>query len=193
MRFRTVALAAGLSVGLTQTTDAFLHKGADRPSSRTDSRRLIAVTFVTTNLGSWPRWLARDLGQGHNIPARLWGESVAPARWRTAIAESFARSFLAQHLSLLAPGAQVTDFVLVSNSSAASAARSASSSFGGLQVLGRPSFAFKNDRMIMVDSTALRTSASRRRRPSIRRGSASPRRRGCPRGRATSVTNVGNP
>jgi cysteine-rich repeat protein len=165
MRFRTVALAAGLSVGLTQTTDAFApHKGADRPfvANGLSPRAHRSATFITTSLAQhgldgWRAIWDRDT----DVPARLWGEPIAApgAMANPAIAESVARAFLAQHLSLLAPGAQITDFVLVSNQLGGFGdVRSVGfeQRVGGLRVVGGAiNFAFKNDRLVMIGSTAL--------------------------------------
>jgi MYXO-CTERM domain-containing protein len=165
MRFRTVALAAGLSVGLTQNTDAFApHKGADRPfvANGLAPRAHRNATFITTTLAQhgldgWRAIWDRDT----DIPTRLWGEPIAApgAMANPAVAESVARTFLAEHLSLLAPGAQITDFVLVSNQLGGFGdVRSVGfeQRLGGLRVLGGAiNFAFKHDRLIMVGSTAL--------------------------------------
>ena len=108
-------------------------------------------------LADWTGIYDHDTG----VPVRMWGPgqpapgSVASA----AVAEAWARGFLAAHLDVLAPGASPDDFVVVANQLDA---RGELRSVGfaqrahGLAVLGGTvSFAFKRDRMIMSGSTAL--------------------------------------
>ena len=64
-------------------------------------------------LSGWHAQWDRDT----DVPLRAWGPSIAAPGTASdpGAAEAFARTFLAQHLELLAPGAQVADFVLVAN------------------------------------------------------------------------------
>lgn len=93
------------------------------------------------------------------IPSQLWGGSLpaAGANKSPAIAESSARAFIADHLALLAPGADIKDFILVTNveeqhiRSVAFEQRA-----HGLRVLGgQLSVSFKHDRLFLVRSQAL--------------------------------------
>lgn len=94
-----------------------------------------------------------------NVPSRLWGPGLAApgANASPALAEQHARRLLAQHLPLLAPGAQLSDFALVSNHtdgelrSIGFVQRAA----GRRVVGGQISFRFKNDRMFLIGSEAL--------------------------------------
>jgi len=96
-----------------------------------------------------------------DVPVRLWGpgQLASGSMASPAIAEAWARQFLAAHLDMLAPGATASDFVLVANELNPSGdLRSVGFAqyAGGIAVLGGSiSFAFKNDRMIMAGSTAL--------------------------------------
>ncbi len=96
-----------------------------------------------------------------DVPLRLWGPGVAaPGAVRDgAIAEAAARRFLATHLALLAPGARVGDFELVSNQLGGSKdVRSLGfvQRAGGVPVLGGAiGMSFKADRLVMIGSTAL--------------------------------------
>jgi hypothetical protein len=105
--------------------------------------------------GSWHAvW---DTATG--VPVRIWGSGIsAPGAMAHAdVAEQAARQFLADHLSLLAPGAQLSDFVLAANvydgNIRAVGFRQLS---GGIPVLGgQISFEFKNDRLFVIGSEAL--------------------------------------
>ena len=108
-------------------------------------------------LTDWTAIYDHDTG----VPVRLWGPGQAAPGSVTsaAVAEAWARGFLAAHLGVLAPGASPEDFVVVANQLDA---RGELRSVGfaqrahGLAVLGGTvSFAFKHDRMIMSGSTAL--------------------------------------
>lgn len=166
MRLRTIGLAAALSTALFQTSSAVVRpKGADDPvvaagkAPRTHRATEWSRDSQLAALGL-PGWTAlwdRDT----NVPVRMWGPATftAGAMKDPAIAEGAARQFLAQHLALLAPGSQLSDFVLVANQVGGSGdVRSLGFQqlSGGVKVLGGAvSFSFKNDRMIMVGSTAL--------------------------------------
>jgi hypothetical protein len=94
-----------------------------------------------------------------NVPSRIWGPGLpAPgAMASAAVAEQHARRLLAEHIGLLAPGAAVTDFVLVSNHSDGDI-RSIGfeqRALGRRVVGGQVSFRFKRDRMFMIGSEAL--------------------------------------
>src|ERR1700733_10161905 len=70
--------------------------------------------FVQRAGGSWNA--AWDAATG--VPQQIWGSGIlAPGAIASpAIAARIARQVLADHIALLAPGAQVSDFDLVSNS-----------------------------------------------------------------------------
>lgn len=94
-----------------------------------------------------------------NVPSRIWGPGLpAPgAMTDPAVAEAHARRLLAEHLALLAPGAAITDFVLVSNHTDGDI-RSVGfeQRAGGRRVVGgQVSFRFKRDRMFLIGSEAL--------------------------------------
>ena len=105
--------------------------------------------------GAWQAGWDRATG----VPNRIWGSGIpAPGAVANAeVAARFARAALADHLALLAPGASLADFTLVSNSS-----DGALRSVGFLQkhdgrfvVGGQISFRFKRDRLFVIGSEAL--------------------------------------
>jgi hypothetical protein len=105
--------------------------------------------------GTWRA--AWDAATG--VPSRLWGPGLpAPgAMASAATAEQHARRVLADHLALLAPGAAITDFVLVANHTDGDI-RSVGfeQRAGGLRVVGgQVSFRFKRDRLFLIGSEAL--------------------------------------
>src|SRR5262245_53017066 len=102
--------------------------------------------------GAWSA--AWDAATG--VPNRIWGDGIpAPgANASAAIAEQVARRVLAAYLDLLAPGASVADFELVSNHSDGEI-RSVGfvQRAGGLRVVGgQASFRFKRDRLYVIGS-----------------------------------------
>ncbi|HEY5927495.1 MAG TPA: hypothetical protein VIV11_37680 [Kofleriaceae bacterium] len=111
--------------------------------------------FITQRGSKWQAsW---DVATG--VPSRIWGAGIpAPGSTRdAAIAERFAREFLADHIALLAPGAAATDFVLASNHLDGSL-RSVGfyQRVSGRRVIGgQVSFRFKADRMFAIGSEAL--------------------------------------
>lgn len=103
-----------------------------------------------------PAWASWD--PATRIPSRiLLGGIEAPDTIDSeAAAEAFATDFLARHLDLLAPGSDLTDFVLVAND-LSSGIRSVGfvQKHVGMTVLGgQLSFRFKFDRLVMIGSEA---------------------------------------
>ena len=94
-----------------------------------------------------------------DVPLRVWGRGIdAPGSTAdAAIAESAARNLLAQYLPTLAPGAQPSDFDLVSNVLFNDARTVAFvQRWHGMRVIGgQVSFLFKRDHMIVMGSEAL--------------------------------------
>ncbi|MBK9073015.1 MAG: hypothetical protein IPL79_18765 [Myxococcales bacterium] len=94
-----------------------------------------------------------------DVPSRLWGGSmyVSGANASAATAESAARSFIATHLDLLAPGTAMSDLQLVANVEQQGIRTVAFvQSAAGLRVLGgQLSVSFKNDRLFLLRSQAL--------------------------------------
>ena len=104
------------------------------------------------------RWEAAwDAATG--VPSRIWGSGLPAfgAMASPGAAEAIARAVLAANLALLAPGAQLADFVLVSNQTDG-AIRTIGfvQQVGGRRVVGgQLSFEFKNDRLFVLGSQAL--------------------------------------
>ncbi len=93
------------------------------------------------------------------IPLRIFGTGIAVpgAIADSAIAELHARTTLAKHLTILAPGATSSDFVLVSNEVHRGIRSIGFKQFYlGMPVLGGPlSFRYKTDRLVVMGSEAL--------------------------------------
>ncbi|MDB4958730.1 MAG: cysteine-rich repeat protein [Myxococcales bacterium] len=105
--------------------------------------------------GTWEaQW---DVATG--VPSRIWGSGLpAPGSIAHAdIAEAFARQVLATHLALLAPGAKISDFELVSNvfDGDIRAIGFVQRANGLIVVGGQISFRFKRDRLFVIGSEAL--------------------------------------
>ncbi len=117
-----------------------------------------SVAWSRFSLAAGTSWRAAwDPATG--VPSRIWGPGVFVfgASGSAVIAESTARQWLAAHLDLLAPGASVADFELISNHfdgdqrSVGFIQRS-----GGRRVIGgQISFRFKHDRLFVIGSEAL--------------------------------------
>ncbi len=96
-----------------------------------------------------------------NAPVRMWGPSIrSPHSVADASAAALAaRNFMAEHLTALAPGAALGDFVLVANELNASGDMRTvafAQHHLGMPVLGGAiHMAFKNDHLFVVGSTAL--------------------------------------
>jgi uncharacterized protein (TIGR03382 family) len=93
------------------------------------------------------------------VPSRIWGPGLsAPGSVANPdVAEAFARQVLADHLAVLAPGAQLSDLVLVSNvfDGDIRAIGFMQRSIGKTVVGGQVSFRFKHDRLFVIGSEAL--------------------------------------
>ncbi|HUQ05315.1 MAG TPA: DUF4215 domain-containing protein [Kofleriaceae bacterium] len=116
------------------------------------------ASFLTTHGGTWRTQWDRTT----EVPLRIWGEGIAvPGSMASpAIAERAARDLLAMHLGLLAPGAKVDDFELVSNVLHGEHDSMRTVGFyqrwNGMRVVGgQVSFLFKKDRVIVIGSQAL--------------------------------------
>ena len=168
MRLRTIGLAAALSATLFQTSDAVVRpRGAEEPvvtaSQKSAPRAHRTITWSRASqmdalgLSGWTAQFDRDTG----VPVRMWGAGIPAfgAMANPQVAETFARDFIARHLHTLAPGAQLSDFVVVSNQLGGSRdVRSVGFQqyAGGLPVMGGAiGISFKADRLVMVGSTAL--------------------------------------
>ena len=146
-------LAAPAS-GAGRSVRAFRQVRWDRPSS--------------AGAAAWARFRGRH-GHGWRAlfdgatgtPLRLFGAGIpAPgASADAAVAERAARALLAEQIDLLAPGARPSQFVVVANVfDARTGQRSIGmvQTSGGTRVLGgQVSFSFKNDRLIVIGSTAI--------------------------------------
>lgn len=123
------------------------------------------VRFDQRSTVAWQRFVQAAPGwraswdPATGVPNRMWGPGVPVfgASASPAIAAQTARQWLAAHLDLLAPGAQVSDFELVSNHSDGDQ-RSVGfvQRAGGRRVIGgQVSFRFKRDRLFLIGSEAL--------------------------------------
>ena len=162
---------------LTTTASAFV---GPKPGKRVVASELTAMPAAAVKrplrtharmsfaVKATPAWLKLALSGGSwsaswdaatAVPSRIWGSGMpAPgANASPQIAEAFARSLLADHIALLAPGSAVSDFVLVSNHSDGSMRSVGFRQYAaGLPVLGgQVSFRFKADRMFVIGSEAL--------------------------------------
>ena len=114
--------------------------------------------FAWSRLAATGTWQAA-WDQATGVPRRIWGSGIAApgAMASAAVAEQVARQMLADHLGLLAPGAAIGDFQLVSNTSDGDI-RSVGfvQLAGGHRVVGgQVSFRFKHDRLFVIGSEAL--------------------------------------
>jgi MYXO-CTERM domain-containing protein len=168
MRLRTIGLAAALSASIVGTSGAVVRSKnrEDRvvnanestaPRSHRSVRWSRKDQFAPIGLPGWTGMIDDVTG----VPVRMWGAGVAApgAMQDPAAAEQAARAFISQHLALLAPGATMADLTLVANQlSPEGDVRSIGfeQRIGGVRVLGGTvSVSFKNDRVVMVGSTAL--------------------------------------
>jgi uncharacterized protein (TIGR03382 family) len=105
--------------------------------------------------GSWRAAWDRATG----VPSRIWGSGIAaPGTIASpAAAVAFARAALADHIALLAPGAALADFELVSNhfDGDIRSVGFVQKHDGRVVVGGQISFRFKRDRLFVIGSEAL--------------------------------------
>ncbi len=131
--------------------------------------RAIRTVSHTTPAAAQRAWLAfrTDVGgswvaswdEATHVPLRIFGTGISAPKTvgSQAAAASFATNFLQRHIALLAPGAQATNFSLVSNVLSADMRVVAFEQMhGGMPVVGgQLSFRFKNDRLMLIASEAL--------------------------------------
>ncbi|MEO7729798.1 MAG: hypothetical protein ABIY55_02415 [Kofleriaceae bacterium] len=141
------------------TLTAMPASGVTKPlRAQADVKWSHPATLAWQKLAATGAWQAAwDRATG--VPNRIWGSGL-PAPGSVASADAaarFARAALADHLALLAPGAALADFTLVSNTSDG-ALRSVGfvQRHGGRVVVGgQVSFRFKRDRLFVIGSEAL--------------------------------------
>jgi hypothetical protein len=132
------------------------------------------LLFRAATLADHRQWQASwDAATG--VPMQLWGEGIAApgSIANAATAEQVARRVLADNLQLLAPGAALSDFVLVSNHFDGEIRSIGFAQHkDGLRVVGgQISFRFKADRLYVIGSAALPNvvvKAPMRRSPNLR-------------------------
>ena len=156
MRLQAIAIAAALSAGFAP------QKGAERPivAAGRAPRTVRPVGWSTLSQGPLAGWSVQ-WDKDTDVPVRMFGPGIsAPgAMANRSVAEATAHAFLAAHLDVLAPGASIDDFVLVADEvnpwgdvRTIAYAQHAS----GIPIVGAAvNFAFKNDRLALVGSTAL--------------------------------------
>jgi cysteine-rich repeat protein len=126
--------------------------------SNAPAARAAAWRDFTARRGTaWRAMWDRDT----TVPLRVYGEGIAVpgANADAAAAERAAWTLLEEQLPLLAPGAKLDDFTLAANVAHGRGESMRTVSFfqhaGGLPVIGGAvNFLFKNDRMIVMGSTA---------------------------------------
>lgn len=164
MRFRTLAIATGLAASLS--TGFAPRKGAENPVVTPDRAprtfRDVAWKAPVGTLASLPSSHAWRVmwDRDTDVPVRLWGpaQSAPGTTANAAAAEAFARTQLAQHLALLAPGASISDFTVLANVVDRAGLRTVSFAqhWNGLPVVGGAvAFTFGHDKLTMISSTAL--------------------------------------
>ena len=171
VRFRRLAMA-GCVLTLAGPAHAFVPKQGTRITSTSVTaigatkplRDVRRVDWMTKPSPAWSKLAASGHWQAAwddatGVPVRIWGSGLAApgSVANPAIAEQAARQALADHLELLAPGATLANFVLVSNTYDGNI-RSVGfvQMAGGMRVLGgQVSFEFKNDRLFVIGSEAL--------------------------------------
>jgi MYXO-CTERM domain-containing protein len=172
MRTRTILTATALTVAFSATAGAVVPQGkkADRGlvshATVAKSRSFAAPvrSVPATAQAAFDRVTAAGLGRvlwdpDTATPTQFWGAGIAVpgANADAAIAEAAARAFLADHLALMAPGATLADFELVSNTERPGfRAVGFVQRLGGKRVIGAQiGFVFRHDRIVLVNSTAL--------------------------------------
>jgi MYXO-CTERM domain-containing protein len=146
--------------------DAGLFEGLELASGL--SARSQRVTTTQVPMRAQAAWSAfqHDVGgrwvvswdEATKVPARIFGSGIeAPGSVaKPGVAEQTSRQMLQRHLALLAPGAELNDFVLAANVlHRGMRVVSFLQQHDGLPVLGgQLSFRFKNDRLFVIASDA---------------------------------------
>lgn len=165
-----VSMRAAIAVLLfaTATAGAVVPRIASRPAA--DTLTAIAPlakplrTYVDAKFGAAtgftePGAWEASWDPATGVPSKIWGSGIPAfgANGNAAVAEIYARKALAAHLDLLAPGAQLADFKLVSNSSDGEIRSVGFFQYrNGLRVVGgQIGFEFKRDRLFVIGSQAL--------------------------------------
>ncbi|HEX5059551.1 MAG TPA: hypothetical protein VFV99_09335, partial [Kofleriaceae bacterium] len=150
-------LALGLALLLASSTSiAKPHEGRLRERVIGDAMPARArPAFAQLAQQGWRATWDRDTG----VPARMWGGVVAApgAVGDAAIAQRGAEQFLAAHLELLAPGAQLGDLVVVANQ-VDDGIRTVgfAQHYRGVPVIGgQLGFVFAHDHLFVIGSSAL--------------------------------------
>ena len=128
---------------------------ADLPKPLRAERKLLYREATLVRDGKWQAsW---DAATG--VPTQLWGQAIsAPGSIANpTIAEQTARRVLADNLQMFAPGAELSDFKLVSNHYDGDIRSIGFAQYkDGLRVVGgQISFRFKADRLYVIGSAAL--------------------------------------
>lgn len=148
----TTPAAPTLDVADGRPARAYPNIRWDRP---TPAAKHTWAQFLSDTDGVWHSLWDSDTG----VPSRIYGSGV-PVPNSVAkpwVAERHALDMLGKHINMLAPGARVQDFQLVSNH-LGDGIRSVGFAqfYHGMRVLGgQVSFRFKNDRMFVIGSEAL--------------------------------------
>lgn len=112
-------------------------------------------SFVTITGQRWQSLWDMDTG----VPSRIFGAGILmPGSVASSErAAAYARTFLAEHIDLLAPGARAEDFVIVTNHLGHDMRTIGMvQHYQGMRVLGgQVSFRFKRDRLFVIASEAL--------------------------------------
>ncbi len=127
-------------------------------------RTYVDVRFEARQSVAWRHFAASGVWDAAwdpvtGVPTRIWGEGIPAfgANASAQAAESYARQVLADNLALLAPGAAIGDFVLVSNQTDGAIRTVGFTQQLGTRAVvgGQISFEFKHDRLFVLGSQAL--------------------------------------
>ena len=172
---RVSRFAAVVLVAAAATAGAVVPKSGPRPVADTLTalpaanlgkplRTFVDVRFEPRQSAAWRQFATTGAWEAAwdpatGVPTRIWGEGIPAfnANASGATAEAIARQVLAANLALLAPGASITDFVLVSNQTdGAIRTVGFAQQLGARRVVGgQVSFEFKHDRLFVLGSQAL--------------------------------------
>jgi cysteine-rich repeat protein len=166
MRLRTLGLAAVLAAGIAQPSGAVVRpKNAEPPvvaAGRTprlhrDAQVLSPARAIAAGLPGWIGLVDHDT----DVPLEMWGRGIVAtgAQRDASVAAASAQAFLAAHLAALAPGASLSDFVMVANDlDPKDGVRSVGFQqyASGAKVIGAHiGVMFEHDKLVLVTSTAI--------------------------------------